>query len=991
MEGLEPSQLPASGESFPAVARAVSFAPAAQLGANDPPRAALLAKQPWSDASFEIDSSGQLFSWGAGGNLLGTGSISSTNVPTPVWLPPDVTGWRAIACGGYHTLAISSDGQLYNWGSNFRGELGTNFGAIMSPRRVVNPAGVSAWLDVAAAEHSSIAVANDGRIFTWGQGFFGELGAGSNADTNRPTPVPFPTGITAWSGVAAGQNHVLALAADGSLWGWGNNIFGMLGAGLSSGNTNRPQRVVMPSGVSRWNLIAAGQLHSMAVGSDGQLYTWGYNGSGQLGTNLVGTRNVPAGVVRPPGLNSWVSISAGSTHSLGIAADGSLFAWGNNAHGELRGLAGSGTNIPSPVPFPSGVTRWVAAAGGYTHTLAIGNDCRLYAWGDNTSGQLGVGVTGASPGQVQPLIGNTCAAFATAAPNVTIATPADGSSVEPAATSTVVADVNDSDGRVVRVDFYLDGKPLGTSTGPAFLATWSNAVAGPHILRAVATDNAGATTVSPPARVLVNVRPVISISAPASGAIFNEGAGVGVAAIATDTDDAVVRVDFFAGSNLVATSTASANPRTATWCNAVAGVYLLTAVATDANGVKGTSAPVNLIINARPTARFRSPANLQVFTVGDVVEFGVDATDDDGTVTNVLLTINGMAPIRLGSAPFTYLLTNAAPAGTREAMAQATDNRGAQSVPVTIGFLVNDRPSVSLIEPADGAMLIEGESVTLVGLTADALPVVAVPQVQLTVDLFDGLTFLTRLNLDATSPAFRFVVPSPTPGQHAFVAIVTDTLGASSTSAVRRVLVNTRPFIAITGPVSGAVFQEGADIVITAAATNRAGAIEQVEFFAGSNRIGMGSAVPYRATLSGAAAGVYELTARARSIFGVLATSAPVVISVNARPVLTLSRTNFIYTEDDGPVLLDEGAVGGDADAPNFDGGTLTVEFVSNGLPEDRLAIRNQGANAGRIFVSGNTVGYDSLAIGQFEGGASGMSPLVIHLGGKATTVGVTA
>jgi hypothetical protein len=124
----------------------------------------------------------------------------------------------------------------------------------------------------------------------------------------------------------------------------------------------------------------------------------------------------------------------------------------------------------------------------------------------------------------------------------------------------------------------------------------------------------------------------------------------------------------------------------------------------------------------------------------------------------------------------------------------------------------------------------------------------------------------------------------------------------------------------------------------------------------------------------------------------VVATSAPVTVVVNARPVISLSRTHFLYPEASGPVLLDEAAAVSDADSPNFDEGTLTIEFVANGFPEDRLAIRNQGANAGRISIfDGNHIRYDALEIGTFEGGTNGSSPLVIRFGGKATATAVTA
>jgi hypothetical protein len=111
----------------------------------------------------------------------------------------------------------------------------------------------------------------------------------------------------------------------------------------------------------------------------------------------------------------------------------------------------------------------------------------------------------------------------------------------------------------------------------------------------------------------------------------------------------------------------------------------------------------------------------------------------------------------------------------------------------------------------------------------------------------------------------------------------------------------------------------------------------------------------------------------------------------NASPVLALSQTNVNYSQGDGPVVLDEGALVSDPDSPNFDAGTLTVAFVSNGSPEDRLSIRNQGAGAGHIFVSGQIVSYAVQPIGMFIGGTNGSSPLVVTFNGKAVPEAVQA
>jgi alpha-tubulin suppressor-like RCC1 family protein len=155
--------------------------------------------------------------------------------------------------------------------------------------------------------------------------------------------------------------------------------------------------------VTNWLAIAAGSGHRLAIGSDGQLYAWSPNNSfGQLGTGNTNRQSFPTLVASPPGVTNWTAVAAGANHSLGIGGDGLLYAWGSNSEKQSgTGSTGTGTNSTAPAKFlspiqvllPPGISSWSAVAAGLGHSLAIGNDCQLYAWGGNSGGELGIGST----------------------------------------------------------------------------------------------------------------------------------------------------------------------------------------------------------------------------------------------------------------------------------------------------------------------------------------------------------------------------------------------------------------------------------------------------------------------------------------------------------------------------------------------------------------------------------------------------------------------
>ena len=191
-----------------------------------------------------------------------------------------------------------------------------------------------------------------------------------------------PPADPASASLAAGFAHSLALAADGTLWSWGDNSSGQLGDGT---RTTRDDPTRVASFQSTPVAVAAGGAHSLALGSDGRVRAWGLNEDGQLGDGTTTRRLVPTPVA---GLTGAVAIAAGTRHSLALKSDGTLVAWGANDSGQL----GDGTRNRRTTPVAvSTLTGVVAVAAGLGHTLAVRSDGTLWAWGDNTSGQLGDG------------------------------------------------------------------------------------------------------------------------------------------------------------------------------------------------------------------------------------------------------------------------------------------------------------------------------------------------------------------------------------------------------------------------------------------------------------------------------------------------------------------------------------------------------------------------------------------------------------------------
>ena len=329
--------------------------------------------------------------WGANSlGQLGNGTLTGSSIPVAVSLPPGTTV-TAIAGGESHSLALTSAGPVLAWGYNGDGELGNGATANSTLPVAVNlPSGTTVTAIAAGGSHS-LALTSAGEVFSWGHNDLGELGNGSTTNSSVPVPVNLPP-MTTVSAISAGMGYSLALTSTGQVLAWGSNFFGQMGNGTAGTNsclcTPNPVAVSLPSGTTI-TAIAAGGFHALALTSSAHLLAWGDNANGQLGNGTTANSSLPVPVTIPSG-TTITAIAGGELHSLALASNGQAFAWGYNVQGQLGN--GSTTNASSPVQvsMPPGSTV-TAIAGGLVHSLALASTGQVLAWGSNSSGQLGNG------------------------------------------------------------------------------------------------------------------------------------------------------------------------------------------------------------------------------------------------------------------------------------------------------------------------------------------------------------------------------------------------------------------------------------------------------------------------------------------------------------------------------------------------------------------------------------------------------------------------
>lgn len=323
--------------------------------------------------------SGILYTWGAGGAVLGLGNATSYSSPKQV----GSNNWRTAGMVDVTSAAVKSDGTLWTWGINGWGNLGTgNLTYYSSPVQV---GALTTWFKVYPNRQSCFAIRTDGTLWAWGSGGSGRLGLGNTTSYSSPKQVG---ALTNWLSFAGGNYIIgtsMAVKTDGTLWAWGNNQYGQLGLGNTTYYSSPKQVGVL----TNW-LAVATSYSTWAIKNDGTLWAWGNGNQGALGLGNGTSYSSPKQV---GALTNWSKVSGGGyyTNVAATKTDGTLWTWGFNNYGQL-GL-GNTTNFDSPKQVGS-LTDWdIVATGGNGSVFAIKTDKTLWAWGQNTSGQLGLGDT----------------------------------------------------------------------------------------------------------------------------------------------------------------------------------------------------------------------------------------------------------------------------------------------------------------------------------------------------------------------------------------------------------------------------------------------------------------------------------------------------------------------------------------------------------------------------------------------------------------------
>lgn len=381
-------------------------------------------------------SSGNVYCWGSNGSgELGNNSTTESDTPVEVLGvggTGNLSGVVNITAGEWYSCAQLSSGNEYCWGSNSNGQLGNNTTTESNtPVEVVGVGGtgyLSGVVSVTSGQENSCALTSSGYVYCWGSGFEGDLGDNSTSDTSTPVEVwtgtqgdssGYFTTNTKVSAITpsqiasyAGGLHTCALSTAGNVYCWGANSNGQLGDNTSSGPqtcnsvscSETPVEVLGVGGsgyLSGMVSLTAGNTHTCALSTVGNVYCWGNNSNGQLGNNTTTQENVPVEVLGVGGsgyLSGIVSIAAGALHTCALSELGNVYCWGEDYYGDLGNNSTTDSHVPvevvgvGGVGYLSGVASITGGGGSFSHCV-VSSSGNVYCWGNNQYGNLGNNTT----------------------------------------------------------------------------------------------------------------------------------------------------------------------------------------------------------------------------------------------------------------------------------------------------------------------------------------------------------------------------------------------------------------------------------------------------------------------------------------------------------------------------------------------------------------------------------------------------------------------
>lgn len=326
--------------------------------------------------------------WAWGNNCygqLGTGTNLGTYIPVQINIPFEKIIF--ISCGLMHSMAIAGDGTLWSWGGNIYGQLGIGslLKSVAAPTKVNIPCdnGVKAVSVACGARHSMVCM-EDGSVWAWGDNSRGQLGTASTTREISPVHIDMGHGKKATS-VTCGKQHSLILFNDSSVYSCGDNSFGQLGIPAIK-ESYVPLSIPNFEGAVN---IYCGSNYSIVMKANDNLFACGDNSKGQLG---IASDDINCFRMQPVHVYCAVQkVACGSNHSIALGINGEIWSWGSNNSGQVGNSQETGINLPVLIDELYGVSN--IACGAY-HTMAsTGNfPVAVYGWGNNSYGQLGNGL-----------------------------------------------------------------------------------------------------------------------------------------------------------------------------------------------------------------------------------------------------------------------------------------------------------------------------------------------------------------------------------------------------------------------------------------------------------------------------------------------------------------------------------------------------------------------------------------------------------------------
>jgi alpha-tubulin suppressor-like RCC1 family protein len=342
---------------------------------------------------YMIEPEGRVRVWTTGPNTNGTTLLLDDDRIVPPYVAHELTALKgAITISGHGegTFAVMADGRVLAWGSNANGMLGITSRAELEATarpRAPGPMPTATLtmpriVDVAAGAKHVLALAADGTVYTWGNGQLGQLGIGAlpviNFKTRTPEPmpyVPFPMqvpGLDVVTAIAAANNFSLALRTDGTVQAWGDNVYGQLGDGTLETRT----RPVTVNGIRNALAVAAGLDFTAALLTDGTVMTWGW-GNGAFGRPGLARHGANPTPMLVPGVSGATAIAAGGQHMLALTTGRKVLSWGEVNVYDPVGRSGTPVT-PGVVPLISGAR---AVFAGSLSSQALLEDGTFMAWG----------------------------------------------------------------------------------------------------------------------------------------------------------------------------------------------------------------------------------------------------------------------------------------------------------------------------------------------------------------------------------------------------------------------------------------------------------------------------------------------------------------------------------------------------------------------------------------------------------------------------------